>query len=220
MNNQEKQVIKTLNKLGVQTRFISLYENNIYINNLKFSKFSRQKEEEFHKEYPEIGVIRSKLFQKICIKVSRTIKNQIRPRTQLHIPDDKSLENILLYIVLEPYRRKYGIKITGTPSDESITVNNKCLDDFTLEYLNMMTNGKKIGDKLEENTIYPLMHVPYQWIRDWIKSTGIQYTSHKEYDESIEAEIISFLEEHIPNVQESIKQSVNYLDEYNQSKEE
>ncbi|RAP44854.1 MAG: hypothetical protein BZ135_07420 [Methanosphaera sp. rholeuAM6] len=220
MNEDEKRIIKSLNKLAVQTRFISLYENRIYINNLKFSKFSRGKEEEFHREYPDIKVIRSTLFQKICIKVSRTIKNQIKPRTKLYIADDDSMENILLYIVLEPYRRKYGVEIVETPSDDSINVDNNCLNDFTLKYMNLMINGEKIEDELEENTIYPLMHIPHQWIADWITSEKIPYKSRKEYDECIEQDMINFLEEHIPNVQESIKQSVNYLNEYNQLKEE
>jgi hypothetical protein len=69
MNSEEKTIIKSLNKLGVDTRFISLYNNDIYVNNLKFSKFSRKKEDDFRKQYPNMEVVRSKLFQKICIKV-------------------------------------------------------------------------------------------------------------------------------------------------------
>lgn len=211
MNTKEKTIVKSLNKLGVDTRFISLYKNNIYINNLKFSKFSRKKEEEFNREFPEIKIIRSKLFQKICIKISRTVKNQIKPRNVYYIENDCSLENILLYIVLEPYKRKYGIKIVDTPNKETISVKKNCLDDFTLNYMDLMINGEKIEDKLENNTIYPLMHVPHEWMVDWIKTTDIQYTHYNEYEENIKTEIINFLEKHIPNVQESIKQSVNYL---------
>ena len=96
MNDEERIIIKKLNKIGVDTRYISLYNNKIYINNLKFSKFSRNKEEKFHKEYPEIEVIRSKIFQKICIKASRTIKNQVKPRDKIYISDDLAPENILI----------------------------------------------------------------------------------------------------------------------------
>jgi hypothetical protein len=83
MNDEEKMIIKSLNKIGVDTRFISLYDNKIFINNLKFSKFSRKKEEKFIKEYPSIEIIRSKLFQKICIKVSRTVKHNIKPKIEI-----------------------------------------------------------------------------------------------------------------------------------------
>lgn len=219
MNPKEKTIIKTLNKQGVDTRFISLYDDTIYINNLKFSKFSRKKEEEFNKEFPEIKIIRSKLFQKICIKVSRTVKNQIKPRQRLYIENDESLENILSYIVLEPYRRKYGIKITKEYDENTIKVSNKCLDDFTINYINLMTNAEQITDKAEKNTIYPLTHVPHQWITDWATTNRISYKKSKKYEKTITTDIINFLEKHIPNVKESIKQSVNYLDENNERME-
>ncbi len=216
MNSEEKIIIKKLNKIGVDTRFISLYENEIYINNLKFSKFSRKKEDEFHEYYPNIKVKRSKLFQKICIKVSRTIKTQIEPRQTLYIENDGSIENILLYIVLEPYKRKYGIKITNEYEKNHIKVNNDCLDDFTIKYIDLMTNAEQITDKLEEKNIYPLTHVPHTWILDWATTNNIKYIKNKKYEKTISTEIIEFLEQHIPNVQESIKQSVNYLDKNNQ----
>ena len=216
MNAKEKTIIKSLNKTGVDTRFVSLYKNDIYINNLKFSKFSRKKEEKFREEYPEIEVHRSKLFQKLCIKVSRTVKNQIKPQSKLFIVNDNSLESIALYILLEPYKRKYGIKIVENPDDETINVSDKCIDDFCLEYINLMKNGEKIENNQQPNTIYPLKHVKYQWIKDWIESTNINYLFKKEYEEDTKKEIINFLEKHIPNVQESIIQSVNYLEENNQ----
>lgn len=219
MNAEEKKIIKSLNKIGVDTRFISLYKNNIYINNLKFSKFSRKKEDDFKKEYPEIEVVRSKLFQKICIKVSRTVKNQIKPQSELYLENDNSLENILLYLVLEPYKRKYGIKIVDIKNENTINVSSYCQDDFCLNYLNLMTEGKRIENKFEKNTIYPLKHVKYQWINDWIENSGIVYSSKKDIEYTSNNEIINFLEQHIPNVQESIIQSVNYLEENNQKQE-
>ena len=216
MNAQEKTIIKSLNKIGVDTRFISLYKNDIYINNLKFSKFSRKKEEKFREDYPEIGIYRSKLFQKICIKVSRTVKNQIRPQSRLYIPSDNTLESIVLYMLLEPYKRKYGIKLVENEDDDTIKVSKDCLDDFCRGYIDLMKNGHKHENNFEENTIYPLKHVNHQWIEDWINSTEITYSSKKEYMNDTNGEIIRFLEKHIPNVQESIIQSVNYLEKSNQ----
>lgn len=216
MNTEEKTIIKSLNKLGVDTRFISLYNNDIYINNLKFSKFSRKKEDDFRKQYPDMEVVRSKLFQKICIKVSRTVKNQIKPQSELYIENNDSLENILLYIVLEPYKRKYGIKIVDQKSEYTTVVSNCCQDDFCMNYLNLMTEGEKIENNLQKNTIYPLKHVKYQWMLDWMDSSNITYSSKREIKCTTSNEIIDFLEKHIPNVQESIIQSVNYLEENNQ----
>ncbi|MBE6493644.1 MAG: hypothetical protein E7Z84_03425 [Methanosphaera stadtmanae] len=215
MNKEERKIIKSLNKLGVDTRFISLYHDNIYINNLKFSKFSHKKEDDFHKLYPHIKIVRSKLFQKICIKVSRTIKNQIKPKEILYINPDQTDINILLYILLEPYQRKYGIQIVEDLTEESIHVSSKTLDDFAEEYINLMIDGLLISSTYEENTIYPLMHVSNQLIIDWINSTDIKYKKSIIKNQTTSNEIIEFLNTHIPNVQESIVQSVKYLDENN-----
>lgn len=213
MNSNERVIIKSLNKIGVDTRYISLYEDCIYINNLKFSKFSRKKEDEFNQLYPNIHVIRSKLFQKICVRVSRTIKNQIKPRDEIYISNEATSKNILLHIVLESYRRKYGITISNEYDDNKIIASPKYLDEFASEYINLMLSGNKITDTYEDNTIYPLTHVSYEWINDWICSTDLDYIpSNKSTNKNID-EMLAFLEKHIPNVNESIKQSVTYLDE-------
>ncbi len=215
MNKEEKIIIKELNKIGVDTRYISLYQNTIYINNLKFSKFSRNKEELFYEKYPKINVIRSTIFQKICIKVSRTLKNQIKPRDIIYIDSTPTSENILLNILLEPYQRKYGITLTNTPCDNSIYASPKCLDQFINEYLNLMISGNKITDTCDKNTIYPLTHIYEEWITDWIESTNLKHISKKEETNPITDSMIEFLEEHIPQLKESIKQSVNYLTKEN-----
>ena len=41
----KKDVLKYLKIIGVDTRFISYTPNKIYINNLRFSKFSRKRQE-------------------------------------------------------------------------------------------------------------------------------------------------------------------------------
>lgn len=209
MKTDYRTLIKNLNKIGVDTRYISIYEGNIYINNLKFSKFSRKKEEEFHKIYPDMQVIRSTLLQKICIRVSRTVKDKIKPRDSICIEDNNLPETILLHVVLESYKRKYGITITKDSNEARLNASAKCLDDFTNEYINLMISGNKITDTYQENTIYPLAHIEYKQIIDWIDSTNIACTKN-EYEPN---QVIEFLEKHVPNVKESIKQSVTYLDE-------
>jgi len=213
MNDKERKIIKQLNKIGVDTRYISIYMDTIYINNLKFSKFSRKKEEEFHTYCPDINVVRSKLLQKICIKVSRTIKNQIKPRDTIYIEDDRTPENILLYILLEAYRRKYGITIIRTKTTDTKTASTKCINDFATEYIDLMTTASKIHNDFDEDMIYPLMHIDYQWIKEWIDSTSIDYIEKRTKQKQTSHQIIEFLETKIPNVQESIIKSVEYLDE-------
>jgi hypothetical protein len=88
-----------------------------------------------------------------------------------------------------------------------------------MNYLNLMTKGEKIENNLQKNTIYPLKHVKYQWMLDWMDSSNITYSSKRDIKRTTSNEIIDFLEKHIPNVQESIIQSVNYLEENNQKQE-
>lgn len=212
MDDKERILIKTLNKLGVDTRYISLYEDKIYVNNLKFSRFSRKKEDEFHQAHPDIEVIRSKLFQKICIKVSRTVKNQIKPRDTLYIAEDDSVESVLLKVVLEPYKRKYGIILTDNIDDANKQASPMCINDFTSNYVNQMIKGDKITNSFEEDVVYPLLHIDKSWITDWIKTTTINYSFDDKTENNIADEIIEFLDTKIPNVSESIIQSVDFLD--------
>ncbi len=209
---EPRKIIKNLNIIGVDTRYISLYQNSIYINNLKFSKFSRKREEQFNTKYPDINVIRSKIFQKICIKTSRSIKNQIKPKDKIYIEKTGKKEDILLEIVLEPYKRKYGITFTNSLSESDKIASSKTLDDYVDNYISLMLNGEKITNNQEENTIYPLMHVPKKWIGSWIKDTNIDYIKTDDVPNEEIENIVTFLEGHIPNVSESIQHSVEYLD--------
>lgn len=209
----KRRILKTLSKIGVDTRYISIYEDVIYINNLRLSKFSRQKEVKFNEIYPDIPVIRSTLLQKICIKASRELKNQIKPRETIYIKKTENPEDILLEIILEPYTRKYGITITYKITDDIIYASNKYLDKHVDEYFKQMINAQKITNQKSENTIYPLNHIYYEWIEDFIKSTNIKYnkTPTISEDENIR-KLNNFIKKHIPQYKESIKQSVGYLD--------
>lgn len=103
----KKDVLKFLKIIGVDTRFVSYTAEKIYINNLRFSKFSRKRQFTFNKEYPGIEVVRNSLFQKICSKSSKVLADEIKPNSTILIPEN----NDLIEIILEPYTRKYGVKL-------------------------------------------------------------------------------------------------------------
>ena len=52
--SSKKDVLKYLKIIGVDTRFISYTPDKVYINNLRFSKFSRTREKTFNNQYPDI----------------------------------------------------------------------------------------------------------------------------------------------------------------------
>ena len=105
-SNSKKDVLKYLKIIGVDSRFISYTPSKIYINNLRFSKFSRKRQETFNKQYPKIEVVRNSLFQKICSKSAKTLSD-IKPNSTILIPED----NFMVDVILEPYTRKYGVKL-------------------------------------------------------------------------------------------------------------
>ena len=58
------------NRCGHQFHFI-YSRKNLHQQFKDFQRFSRKREATFKKQYPEIEVVRNKLFQKICAKSSK-----------------------------------------------------------------------------------------------------------------------------------------------------
>lgn len=188
MEKNKKEVLKFLNRIGVDTRFISFTQNRIFINNLRFSKFSRKREEIFKNHFKDIEVIRSTLFQKICVKTSKILSKSISPREKILLFDNKDETDILLYLILEPYSRKYGIDIIKTDFrnfDELLNskidfdsiASNLYLEEEVTNVLNDIFSGKKILDYKKRNpnyelhdlnVIYPLIYVSKAWIDDFM----------------------------------------------------
>jgi hypothetical protein len=106
-----KEVLRFLQKNGVETRFVSVIGERIYINNLKLSRFSRQRENIFLEQFPSFEVKRSKVFQRICTRASRVLKDALTPRERILLPSTLTCPGLTLYTVLEPYTRKYGVEL-------------------------------------------------------------------------------------------------------------
>lgn len=123
-STSKKDVLKYLKMIGVDSRFISYTPEKIYINNLRFSKFSRTREATFKKQYPEIEVVRNKLFQKICAKSSKVLSEEIKPNSRILMPED----NFMIELLMEPYTRKYGVELVYD-GDYDLKVNPLILDD-------------------------------------------------------------------------------------------
>lgn len=152
-SDSKKDVLKFLKIIGVDTRFISYTPQKIYINNLRFSKFSRTREKTFNKQYPGIEVVRSSLFQKICSRSAKVLTLEIKPNSIILMPEDSYICELLL----EPYTRKYGVKLVKDGSHD-LKVNPLILDDK----VNIIFEGIFAGDGLKlidnENEIYPELY--------------------------------------------------------------
>ncbi|MEN4006001.1 MAG: ATPase [Methanobacteriaceae archaeon] len=216
-----KDLVKFLQKIGVDTKFVSILENKVYINNLKLSRFSRKKEEEFLNVYPEMKVVRSKIFQKICTRASRNLAHVICPKEKIFLVKNDDPLNFALHVVLEPYQRKYGIKLLfGNDINEAIDLDADSialtitLDHEAENIINSMINGEKMELLSfreffnEKKVIYPLINISKAWIYSWIENKP-----QKRFEQNYETpeDFLKFLEAIIPDVRENLYKSAFFI---------
>jgi hypothetical protein len=230
---EKKDVVRFLQKNGVETRFVSIIDEKVYINNLKLSRFSRKKEDLFLENFPDYEVKRSKVFQKICSRASRVLKNSLNPCDKILVVGNEDCVNMTMRIVLEPYTRKYGVELIiipetgeslmnrmdGTNFSEGVQADSVALPltlDGEVEHiLEAMLQGEKL-ELLSSQTgkngmkmIYPLINVPQSWIESWIEIDGLR-CSLQEVD-GLPRQMLEFLEGFIPDVREKMMRSAVYL---------
>lgn len=216
-------ILNFLGMIGVNNQFISLYNGSIFINNLKFSRFSRRKEELFLARYPEWKVVRSKVFQKICVRASRILSKSLNPGEKVFIEKNSSCANLALYIILEPYTRKYGIEIIYSddlnldwPGEVDKVASPLTLDREVENIIHQMVQGEKIETTISKGksnlkTIYPLINIPDSWIESWVNEYG--FTCSSSPADIVSSDLLEFLEEYIPDVRENMLKSALFVSE-------
>ena len=204
-SNSKKDVLKYLKIIGVDSRFISYTPSKIYINNLRFSKFSRKRQETFNKHYPKIEVVRNSLFQKICSKSAKTLSD-IKPNSTILIPED----NFMVDVILEPYTRKYGVKLVHD-GDYDLIVNPVILDDKVNQIFSTIFAGVGIDFNKKDNEIYPLINVPLNWINSFLEMDGKSKIKNVNNDE-IASSFMEFLEDVAPQYRENVLKASDYIE--------
>lgn len=227
MEPEKKDVLRFLKRIGVDTRFVSVVLPLLYINNLRFSKFSRKREELVYKKYPQLQIVRSTIFQKICTRSSKIIGDSLYPQERVLIRPVTILDEVLA-IILEPYTRKYGIQliqkkieleeigksftdhfdVIALPLTLDHEVKNVLNQIFTGKKIKMQSSPAKIG---KFRLIYPLINVPLNWICSYLEVDAKTYPLRDE--DKIVHEFLQFLESIIPQVRENILKSSRYLAE-------
>ena len=84
-NDTKSDILRFLKDIGVDTRYVSIWKNKIYINNLRFSKFSKRRQNNFELKFKSQKVIRSSLFQEIATYASRVLSKTIKPKMKIFI---------------------------------------------------------------------------------------------------------------------------------------
>ena len=212
-SDSKKDVLKFLKIIGVDSRFISYTPQKIYINSLRFSKFSRTRQKTFNKQYPEMEVVRNTLFQKICSKSARNLTLEIKPNSTVLMPED----NFICELLMEPYTRKYGVKLVYE-GDYDLKVNPLILDDK----VNTIFEGIFAGEGLNlingENEIYPLANVSLDWINSFLEMDGKDKIKNENNDE-LATSFMEFLEDVAPQYRENVLKASEYIEKKLETKE-
>ncbi|MBQ2652281.1 MAG: ATPase [Methanobrevibacter sp.] len=210
-SNSKKDVLKFLKIIGVDTRFISYAPEKIYINNLRFSKFSRTREKTFKKQYPSIEVVRNSLFQKICSKSAKTLTLEIKPNSKILMPKD----NYICELLLEPYTRKYGVSLVYE-GDYDLKVNPLILDDKVNTIFEGIFSGEGLNLISNDNEIYPLANVSLDWINSFLKMDGQDLIECENRDDLANS-FSEFLEDVAPQFRENVVSASEFIDSKNKN---
>ena len=203
--DSKKDVLKYLKIIGVDTRYVSYTPQKIYINNLRFSKFSRKRQETFTKQYPDIEVIRNSLFQKICSKSAKSLAD-IKPNSKVLIPEN----NFIVEVILEPYTRKYGVKLVYG-GEYDLIANPVILDDKVNRIFSTIFAGGGLEFDKKENEIYPLINVPINWINSFLEMDG-QDKIENDGSDDLASSFMEFLEDVVPQYRENVLKAADYIE--------
>ena len=209
--SSKKDVLKYLKIIGVDTRFISYTPDKIYINNLRFSKFSRTREKTFNNQYPDIEVVRNKLFQKICSKSSKVLSEEMEPNTRILMPED----NYIVELILEPYTRKYGVELVYS-GEHDLAVNPVILDDEVNNIFQGIFNGEGLNYNLDKNEIYPLINVSLDWINSFLEMDGHELVECENKNEMANS-FSRFLDDVAPQYKENVLSAAEFIEEKSNS---
>ena len=205
-SNSKKDVLKFLKIIGVDSRFVSYTPDKLYINNLRFSKFSRKRQDTFNKQYPEIEVVRSSLFQKICSKSSKHLALEIQPNSTLLMPKD----NFIIELLMEPYTRKYGVKLVYD-GDADFIVNPLILDDQVNDIFEGIFEGVGLNRDIKSNEVYPLINVPLDWVSSFLEMDGQKLIENKNKNE-LATSFSEFLEDVAPQYKENVVKAAEFIE--------
>ncbi len=212
--DSKKDVLKFLKIIGVDSRFVSYTPSKLYINNLRFSKFSRKREKTFYHQYPQIKVVRSTLFQKICSKSSKILAN-IKPNSKILISDEDNSLNKLVEIILEPYTRKYGVKLVYS-GDYDYVVNPLIQDDEVNEIFASLFKGEGINFNKKDSELYPLRNIEKKWVNNFLENEGFETLKNKnEKDEYVQLanSFMEFLADVAPQFRDNVLRASDYIEE-------
>ena len=151
-------------------------------------------------------VVRNSLFQKICSKAAKTLSD-IEPNSTILVPVD----NFMIDVILEPYTRKYGVKLVND-RDYDLIANPIILDDEVNQIFSTIFAGKGLEFNKKDNEIYPLINVPLNWINSFLEMDGRDLIKNENNDE-LASSFMEFLEDVAPQYRENVLKASEFIEE-------
>ena len=118
-------------------------------------------------------------------------------------------DNYIVELLLEPYTRKYGVKLVYG-GEYDLKVNPVILDDQVNDIFEGIFNGDGLNYNLDENEIYPLINVSLDWINSFLEMDGhdlIECENKSELSNSFSR----FLEEVAPQYRENVLSAADFI---------
>ena len=134
------------------------------------------------------------------------LADEIKPNSTILIPEN----NDLIEIILEPYTRKYGVKLVYGGSYDLI-VNPIILDSKVNSIFSDIFEGNGLTFSNKTNEIYPLINVPLNWINSFLEMDGKKIIETKDYDD-LSTSFMEFLEDVAPQYRENVLKAYEYIE--------
>ena len=116
----------------------------------------------------------------------------------------------MIDVILEPYTRKYGIKLVHD-GEYDLIANPTILDDEVNQIFSTIFAGKGLEFNKKDNEIYPLINVPLNWINSFLEMDCRDIIKNENNDE-LASSFMEFLEDVAPQYRENVVKAAEFIE--------
>ena len=119
-------------------------------------------------------------------------------------------DNFICELLLEPYTRKYGVKLVYG-GDYDLKVNPLILDDKVNTIFEGIFAGEGLNLINNDDEIYPLANVSLDWINSFLEADG-QDLMECENNDDLANSFSEFLNDVAPQFKENVVSASDFID--------
>ena len=119
-------------------------------------------------------------------------------------------DDFMIELLMEPYTRKYGVKLVYD-GEYDLIVNPIILDDEVNTIFEGIFKGEGLNFVKNENEIYPLANVSLDWINSFLEMDGKDKIENKNKNE-LATSFSEFLEDVAPQYKENVVKAAEFIE--------